>query len=69
MKDQLLEHSLETIKNKWLEKSRAYECHLIAEKITINPSELTSIIDKAIEDITWIENYIKTNGYKVERCT
>ena len=61
MKDHLLEASLSVILSNWNERKKEYKALLNTETITIKPSVLTSIIDKAIEDITYIDNYIKTN--------
>ena len=60
MKDHLLEASLSVILSNWNERKKEYKALLNTETITIKPSVLTSIIDKAIEDITYIDNYIKT---------
>ena len=60
--DTILLSSLDVILERWIKRQNKYSILDKTESITIKPSELLSIIDEAIEDVAWINNYIKYNG-------
>lgn len=60
-RDRILDSSLDSIVERWTMLRNQHLVMSKAKYITIEPSTLFSIIDKAVEDFEWINNYIKTD--------
>lgn len=60
-RDRIFDSSLDSIVERWTMLRNQHLVMSKAKYITIEPSTLFSIIDKAVEDFEWINNYIKTD--------